>query len=59
MKKPYADFFETEGISYKRYEHIPVYTIEQAKLLVFEEEILEIKICFYVTKRRVRPTYLV
>lgn len=52
MKKPYADFFETEGISYKRYEHIPVYTIEQAKLLVFEEEILEIKNLFLRNKKK-------
>lgn len=52
MKEQYSHFFKEENISYKCYEHAPIYTVEQAKLLQFEEEILEIKNLFLRNKKK-------
>ncbi|HIZ53401.1 MAG TPA: DNA-binding protein [Candidatus Enterococcus avicola] len=44
--------FDTYQIPYHLYEHPPVFTVEEAKNLVFDEEILEIKNLFLRNKKK-------
>lgn len=44
--------FEQQKISYKKYQHQPVFTVNKAKALVFDEAILEIKNLFLKNKNK-------
>lgn len=45
-------FFDNANIAYQFYQHEAVYTVDQAKALIFNEDILEIKNLFLRNKKK-------